>query len=245
MATLLQVEGADFSGGATALEPPLRRALAGLFVLGGNAGLSARNFAPGAASPGTIVGSPVFQAGYMSAKGMSAYLDALLPQSDVFWWGILARMPLISDTNRPGLMGTQTNTPSAMGAGITASGFAGSKTAALTGLVSGVGQSTLNDTGGDVWGIYTFTNPGNSIAPSLKERTQNINGSVPGSVGATPVKNTNNPTIRIGSTAHPTFTGDTDVAAVIIHTDVLTAGEEALNLAWLRKVATKRLSATV
>lgn len=245
MATLQRVDSANFISGAIGLVPPVSRALAGIFILGGSLELSRRNLAPGAAGPGTIVGAPTVEAGYITTASQSHYIDSGIAETNAMTLIVVARAPLLGSSNRPGLIGNYLNSPASGAAvyidGTTGTGFpiGAPKLNVMMGTL--VSQS-LTDPDSSAWGYYEGS-VFNGAGTILRERTAGV-ASAAATTATTRVRNTAS-NIRIGSMAHPSFTGNADISLAIIHADTLTTAEAAANYAWAQAVTTKRLAVTI
>jgi hypothetical protein len=242
MATLQKVNGADFISGAIGLVPPVPRALAGIFVLGGSLEQSRRNFAPGAAAPGQIVGAPGVFANYLSLKGNTNYLNTLVAETDSATWIVVARAPLIATGNRPALVGNYVSTIAGAMAYIDGPTTAPAGTLRVNVAYQANSNATAVDPDVTAWGYYELSIVAG--APTiLRERTRNATVTTPTPTG-TRTKNTAMP-VRVGSAGHGTYSGDSDIALAILHSDVLTPTEQDANYTWAKAVALKRLGVAI
>lgn len=227
----------------TEYAPPVRRALEAVHFTNTSLAKAVRNYAKGKAQ-GSLVGNPVALADRVSCNSMTNFLQLGIQEPSQLTLFLIARSgdANTSAATRPGFVGTFD--------GVAADGGAADGMAMF---FSGNGQISVNAGYGNTVSDKVFPRASLSVGDGGSWVLYSI---VVSTAGITFTDHTNNRTVtqtatgglprrptlnrlRLGS-LYKDYSGACDIAALQLHSAVLTASEQALTVADLRAYAARK-----
>ncbi|MBK5008378.1 hypothetical protein IAE33_000238 [Pseudomonas sp. S60] len=236
-------DGVDAEAYVTEYSPPVRRAVEAIHFTNNSLAKAVRNYVKGKAQ-GSVVGTPVVLADRVTCNSLTNFLQLGVQEPSQLTLFLIARSgdANSSGATRPGFVGTYD--------GLAADGGAAD---GLAMFFSGNGQVSVNAGYGNTASDKTFPRANLSAADAASWALYSI---IVSTAGIIFTDHTNNRTVTQSTTGglprRPTvnklrlgslfkdYAGSCDVAALQLHSAVLTASEQALTVADLRAYAARK-----
>ena len=245
MGVRLIAKDVDAEAFATEYAAPVRRALELIHFTNGNPAKAAHNLAPGKAQ-GSVVGAPVASADRLTCNGLTNFIQSGIQEPSAITFFMIARSgdSNTSGATRPGFLGTYDGLAADGGA---SDGFAlffsGTNAISVNACYGNTAadktfpRATLVSQDAANWALYSVVISSTGIVFSDLTNNRTTTQSTTGGLPRRPTVNK----IRIGSLFNPSgFTGPCDIAAVQLHSAVLTADEQVATVADLRAYALRK-----
>lgn len=245
MGVRLIAKDVDAEAYATEYSAPVRRALEMIHFTNVSQTKAARNYAPGKAQ-GIVVGAPVASADRITCNGLTNFIQSGIQEPSAITFFMIARSgdSNTSGATRPGFLGTYDGLAADGGA---SDGFAlffsGTNAISVNACYGNTAadktfpRATLVSQDAANWALYSVVISSTGIVFSDLTNNRTTTQSTTGGLPRRPTVNK----IRIGSLFNPSgFTGSCDIAAVQLHSAVLTAEEQAATVADLRAYALRK-----
>ncbi|MBA6130004.1 hypothetical protein, partial [Pseudomonas juntendi] len=229
MGVRLIAKDVDAEAYATEYSAPVRRALEMIHFTNGSPTKAARNLAPGKAQ-GSVVGSPVASADRITCNSLTNFIQSGIQEPSAITFFMIARSgdSNTSGATRPGFLGTYDGLAADGGA---SDGFAlffsGTNAISVNACYGNTAsdktfpRASLPTQDAANWALYSVIISSAGIVFNDLTNNRTITQSTTGGLPRRPSLNK----IRIGS-LFTGFSGSCDIAAVQLHSAVLTAEEQ-------------------
>ncbi len=235
MGVSIKAKDVDAESYAVEYSAPVRRGLQGIHFLNQSAEKAAHNYAPGKTS-GTVAGTPVAAAGYLTCTNMANYIQTDVAEADLMTIFVAARAATDGTDSATRAMFTGTFRGVASDGGIAQGVGVYVSAVNRVGSFAGFGADAAGDTlvnalitvTPTVWGLYMLQVSAGSVV--VRDFTRNLTTT---SNSAAPRRKSTNK-LRIGSGYTYGGAGQCDVGVWQAHDVVLTETEIQATVADLR-----------